>query len=489
MANYESNLDAKANLGGGGGGGDLAATLVLGNVTGGTDVVLSDGDTITGAAAGAAVPGKNLLLAPGTVVDTAPGALVWGADYASTTRGSHAVDLQGSRADATEIASGAFSTAIGHRNTASGDYSVAMGFRNEASGKGAAAFGWSVANGDYALSGGFGVAGGDYSAAFGYAMATGSYSFGAGTGKAYGDYSAAFGVSYANGAKAVAFGAGIADGDYSFSSGGPGTADGNYSFLHDLYSGDAYANGAGSVAFAAEGGAYGDYSFAHGYSSAANGTRSVAMGSDNRADGRGSMAVNEGNVAVGDRSFSMGRFTQSDGDYSLAMGISSETDAAAPSSLAGGRQAFSTVAGEMAWSAGRSSSGSLGASQWSLYHLSARSTGTTAIVMKARAEHLIIRADQAYGFRGVVTAYHTSGGTHVSASWDITGLIRRDGANTTLVAAAGDGAPLHSDGGAAAWTITIAADDANESLEISVGGAASTIITWTAVLMVSETGP
>lgn len=42
MATFDSNLDAAAGAGG-------AATLVLGNTTGGTDIVLSAGDTIQGA--------------------------------------------------------------------------------------------------------------------------------------------------------------------------------------------------------------------------------------------------------------------------------------------------------------------------------------------------------------------------------------------------------------------------------------------------------
>lgn len=53
---------------GGAGGEDLAATLVLGNTTGGTDIVLSDGDHITGES-GSGIAG-NLLLLGGTSSDS-----------------------------------------------------------------------------------------------------------------------------------------------------------------------------------------------------------------------------------------------------------------------------------------------------------------------------------------------------------------------------------------------------------------------------------
>lgn len=66
MATYDSNLDAKADFGGGGGGGTLAATLALGNVTGGTDIELTAADAILGEAGVAdAEAGDPVIIGPG----------------------------------------------------------------------------------------------------------------------------------------------------------------------------------------------------------------------------------------------------------------------------------------------------------------------------------------------------------------------------------------------------------------------------------------
>jgi hypothetical protein len=67
MATYPSNLDAKANQDGGGGGEDLAATLILGNISGGTDIVLTGGDQIQGEGrtSGSGLTGAGLIINPG----------------------------------------------------------------------------------------------------------------------------------------------------------------------------------------------------------------------------------------------------------------------------------------------------------------------------------------------------------------------------------------------------------------------------------------
>ena len=72
MATFDSNLDAVSG-GGGGGGEDLAATLALGNLTGGTDVELTAGDAFTGASGvSAGDNGEPVVVSPGAgVVGTA----------------------------------------------------------------------------------------------------------------------------------------------------------------------------------------------------------------------------------------------------------------------------------------------------------------------------------------------------------------------------------------------------------------------------------
>ena len=132
---------------------DLAATLVLGNTTGGTNVVVTNGDVIKGqdATGGSGNPGFSLILRGGS----GDGAGVRGpvvleagtdgsiqADTTGNTRGVGAVDLQSARGLATQVASGVRSTIVGGiGNLASADWSIAGGNYNIVTGKAGVALG------------------------------------------------------------------------------------------------------------------------------------------------------------------------------------------------------------------------------------------------------------------------------------------------------------------------------------------------------------
>jgi hypothetical protein len=123
-------------------------------------------------------------------------------------RGINAVDLQTSRTNAAQVASGQYSFASGRLNTASGDYSTAMGIQNIASG------------GLGCLAVGYG------------STASGSSSF-------------ATGASTASGASSFASGSSIASGETSVSLGGGNTASGTRSFA---CGNNSIANGENSTA-------------------------------------------------------------------------------------------------------------------------------------------------------------------------------------------------------------------------------------------------
>lgn len=74
---------------------DLADTLIFGDFTGGTDIIITNGDMIRSENSGAGVPGRPVVLAPGSTVDTNAGALVWGTPNAYTLlpRGKASIDL------------------------------------------------------------------------------------------------------------------------------------------------------------------------------------------------------------------------------------------------------------------------------------------------------------------------------------------------------------------------------------------------------------
>lgn len=80
-----------------------------------------------------------------------------GTNTGGNNRGSFALDLQMSREDASQVASGFNSTAMGYSNTASGSFSTAMGYRNTASGFFSTAMGYiNTASGNYSTAMGVG---------------------------------------------------------------------------------------------------------------------------------------------------------------------------------------------------------------------------------------------------------------------------------------------------------------------------------------------
>jgi len=463
------------------GGGDLAATLILGNITGATNIEVSDGTTIKGedALLASGNNGFPLILIGGSG-DGAGGVGAIQTLVTGNARGLGAIDLQQISSSVTNVASGNYSCIPGGRN-------------NRASGSSSFA------------SGGGSIATGASSAAMCQSLSSGVASFSSGYSNATGDYS-------------------ISSGYYSY-------ANGNYSFSHGIANSGTrcYADGIGSVAFATEGGAYGNYSFAHGYSSVATGTGSVVMGFNGSAVGDRSMAINSngsstginslslglscstsaagaqamagGNntsangansisfgissITTGDNSISIGNTTQAYGSESQSFGSNTSTTAIGTNSMAGGRQSIASVPGQISWSSGRTTNPSQGAAQWAIYHLNAQTSNTAITPLRALAASLIIRANKAYGFKGIVSAYDAAG--VVASAWEVSGLIKRDGAsNTTLVGVTIT--LINQDLGAATWAVAISADDATESLEVNVSGAAATTISWDCMLNVSESG-
>ena len=128
-------------------------------------------------------------------------------------RGINAVDLQTSRTNAAQVASGQYSFASGRLNTASGDYSTAMGVQNIASGGlGCLAIGYGS------------TASGSSSVATGASTASGATSFASGTG------------NLSSGESSIALGANnTSSGVKSFVCGNNSVASGEYSMVMGYY--------------------------------------------------------------------------------------------------------------------------------------------------------------------------------------------------------------------------------------------------------------
>lgn len=102
-------------------------------------------------------------------------------------------------------------------------------------------------------------------------------------------------------------------------------------------------------------------------------------------------------------------------------------------------------------------------------------TITEIFLRGVASNRCVLQAKNVIAFRGQAVAFKSD--YTGSARWDITGLIKRDGANvTTLVGHTKT--KSHSDGTGNTVDLTISADDTNESLRLQVTGNASETWTW-----------
>ncbi|NBO26548.1 MAG: hypothetical protein EBU96_07130 [Actinobacteria bacterium] len=156
-------------------------------------------------------------------------------------RGRGAIDLQTQRTDATQVASGASSFAMGSGSTASGASSFAIGTstasgsftasmgNSTASATNATAAGESTASNSFAVAMGNCTASGGLSTAMGQSTASGTYSTAIGSGNATSTSAFAVGSSSATSTYTVAAGNSTASGSFSAAM-GSSTASGSYSF-------------------------------------------------------------------------------------------------------------------------------------------------------------------------------------------------------------------------------------------------------------------
>jgi hypothetical protein len=230
----------------------------------------------------------------------------------------------------------------------------------------------------------------------------------------------------------------------------------------------------------------------------------VAMGASHRNYSYGSFTLGARCQVYGASGFSLAGGTGTDVGYnsvgSFAWGSRCRIGYQTAFSQAWGLDAGTYVQGQTAWSAaGSSGPPGAGEAQRSMYSLSIDTTDATPANLLADAlfRFLTVRNARAYGFRIMVAAYQYGGvaGTIGDcASWDITGLIVREGVGsvTTLVGVGQAGvalpAPLYNTGAAAGWTVAVSADDPTDTLRITVQGEANKDIKWHATIITSEVG-
>lgn len=280
--------------------------------------------------------------------------------------------------------------------------------------------------------------------------------------------------SKASGTTAVAMGNGAnADGDYSNATGNNTTASGNASNASNdstvASGGGAHAEGNSTTASGnsshSEGGgtlAASDFCHAEGQSTSALFWAAHAEGDSTTASAFASHAEGDSTIASGDTSHSEGTLTTALGNYSHAGGILSKT--------------YNT--GEWA----RSSSGVTAYDQYGTlsYAITTNGAVLTEIFVGGGgtgSERMLIPNNSARYCRIYATAIETTSTTGGTKQFLGDGLIKNITGTTSLVGVL-TMTSTYGDTALAGATMTVTADNVNDSLKIQVTGIAATTINW-----------
>lgn len=204
-----------------------------------------------------------------------------------------------------------------------------------------------------------------------------------------------------------------------------------------------------------------------------SGSASTAGGSNSTASGANSFAIGFAGTASGDTSFACGSGGIADAIYSMVTGRNARTRG---------------ITAVHAFSSGNVSSA--GDVQARRLHVFCNTTDATLKALTAggaaasATNNIAIPTAGAAAFRAIVCAKQLSAGTDCK-SWEVTGLIKNPAGTISFV-----GTPtvtvIAADTGAAAWTLTVAADNTLKVLRLDATGAAATGIYWSGVIEVAE---
>lgn len=227
------------------------------------------------------------------------------------------------------------------------------------------------------------------------------------------------------------------------------------------------------------------------------GTDSISLGSGSTASGTGSIAVGSMLTSSNNRTVAMGHQSSATGQYSIAIGntvaatahssvaIGSNSTASAEGSIAFGERANSYLRGQYSYAARRFTTS--GDAQYSRLILYADTTDATPEVMYAfnwSVAKPILPAETAWRVDAYIIA--TTENCALTSSWTAKGVIHRDNANNTEIIWSSVSEDVDEIGTAA--TVTMTADDTNESLEINITGKTATNIRWVATVNLTEVG-
>jgi Head domain of trimeric autotransporter adhesin len=241
--------------------------------------------------------------------------------------------------------------------------------------------------------------------------------------------------------------------------------------------------------------ASGDNSFATGYDNTASGEQSFAAGNDNIASGIASFATGSSNNVSGIASFATGSSNNVSGSYSFVTGydngaLGARSFVAGSSNTALGLASFATGAESVAtrsyqMSAAAGAFATTGDAQSTRLVLKGTTTNTaTPLELLNNGNRLIIAPGFIFACTIQIAGAKTDGSQ--VAHYVRKAAIKNIGGVTALVGAVSTVGTDVED--AAAWDVTITADDTNNSLTITVIGTASDTIRWVATVDAIEIG-
>lgn len=196
------------------------------------------------------------------------------------------------------------------------------------------------------------------------------------------------------------------------------------------------------------------------------------------------MAASKGVIGGGESNYSEGAHSVIGGGY---YNESYKPFAAIP----GGKEASAHLYGMEVFSAGKFSNAG-DAQRSSLVSRNATSDATqTELFLDGSSERMALPASRTWAFEITVAARQTGGGSGtIGDSWvkKYAGAVKRDGSNNMALVGSVSETAIAADAGASGWSVTVDADDTNESLRIRVTGEADKTIHWVAKVSLVEVG-
>jgi len=394
-------------------------------------------------------------------------------------RGTNAIDLQTTRTNADQVASGNNSVVIGANSKASANQGVAIGTSALASGAGVAL------NSNGNITGSPAIASGIGSFAVNGGQASNLWSFAMGRAVASGICSFAFGGYYAGN---------TASGDYgSLAIGEGNTASGQSSVA---LGGSNAATSTQAVSIGGSNTASGGNSVAIGKSNNSTGTSAVSLGTSNTSAGYGSTTVGLSNTTAYDFNYAFGYANtltsgpSGNNSYVFAFGLGNTVNAGYATAI-GCYGLTNGVTGRQTFSSGRIATN--GDAQKSTFFYRGRTTDATLTNLATdgggglnAGNCMQLANNSSIRFKGTISGKQ-SGSTNIAA-WDVDGLIVRgaSAAATTLTVGNVNLVSNIPGWGTPVLSAFIDAFNGVGALRIQIQGAAATNIQWTGVIETTE---